>query len=127
MARHIILRVKRSWLERSWSDKVSIFVSVKAASAASRRSDAARRSAWGESHHNTCWPIFGSLLFQIHPFHRGRSSDCCARQARLRNRVLFLATALKRNVLSRFFAHSLAHNHRITRHVQIVLESSNKV
>lgn len=35
--------MKRSWLERSWSDKVSIFVSVKAASAATRRGDAARR------------------------------------------------------------------------------------
>lgn len=34
--------MKRSWLERSWSDKVSIFVSVKAASAASRPGDAAR-------------------------------------------------------------------------------------
>jgi len=35
--------VKQSWLEKSWSDKVSIFVSVKAASAVSRRGNATRR------------------------------------------------------------------------------------
>lgn len=32
--------------------------------------------------YNACWPIFGSLLFQIYPFHRGRSSDYAANARR---------------------------------------------